>query len=448
MTRGHKVRWATFVFIILVFFVADHDLRYSAKYDQIQEGSAEALANSVEEGNLPRRFALILLGTFAFASLVLVKRPPLVTARRSGLFFALFIVWSFASILWAADKSLSLRRVTEFFFVAVGAFVIARRHKLRGLLELTFAGTLFYFMVGFICEVVLGKFAPLDGEYRFCGTLHPNHQGWNCAFLLLSSLGLARGTKRWRAFFVMIALVALIFLILTKSRTSFLCLVLSLVAYWSLVWTRTRKVAMFSSAIGVFCLFLLFAGHSAFPTLRNSVLLGRTDTNAATLTDRTIMWQASLPYLAEKPFLGYGFNSFWSPERILVVSSEVGFPVPAEHNDYLSLLLGVGIPGLVLFVIVLGGTLARFLKGYRYSSTPSTATALTIVLFCCLTMATEVLGFSTCLPTFIFYSLLFANPPLGHAWKPVRTPEEEDVSRSLKRDFVTLSSLSRSALRS
>ena len=324
--RAYKARWTTFIFLILVFFAANHDVSYSAKYDQIQAGSAEQLAANVEEGSLPRRVALFALGAFALASLVLVKRPPLPIASRAGYLLGLFILLSFASILWAEDKNLAFRRATEFFLVCLGAFAIARRYKLHELLQLAFTGSLVYLIAGFICEIALGKFAPLDEGYRFCGTLHPNHQGWNCAFLFFSSVGFATGAKRWRGVFVMTSLIALAFLVLTKSRTALGCVVIALFAYWSLVWPRRRKIAVACSVTGVFCLFLLLAGPAVLPTLGNALLLGRADSNPATLTDRTLMWQASMPYAVERPLLGYGFHSFWTKEHILVVSSELGFP--------------------------------------------------------------------------------------------------------------------------
>ena len=81
-------------------------------------------------------------------------------------------------------------------------------------------------------------------------------------------------------------------------------------------------------------------------------------------------------------------------------------------------MLGVGILGLVLFLIILGHTLARFLKAYRETASPKAAIALVMLLFCCLTMTTEVIGFSTGLPTFVFYALLLTDPRLGtsHAY--------------------------------
>jgi O-antigen ligase len=411
--RANNALWISFIFLIVVFFAANHDFNYSIKYEQIQAGSAEQLAANVEEGSLQRRVALIALGIFALASFGLVKRPPWPMASGSSRLWALFIVLSFVSILWAEDKNLAFRRATEFFLICLGAFAIVRQCKLRDLLQLAFTATLVYLIVGLACEIALGKFAPLDEGYRFCGTLHPNHQAWNCAFLFFSSIGFAKDAKRWRGFFVMTSLVALAFLILTKSRTSLACLVMALFAYWTLMWPRWRKIAVACSLTGGFCLVLLLAGPDVIPTLGNALLLGRADSNPATLTDRTLMWQASMPYAVARPLLGYGFHSFWTKEHILVVSSELGFPVPATHDDYFDLVLGVGIPGLVLFLIILGHTLARYLRAYRETASADTAIALALLLFCCLTMTTEVIGFSTGLPTFVFYTLLLTNPPLA-----------------------------------
>ena len=405
-----RVPWPTIIFLILVFFGADHDVRFSAKNNAIQWSSAQWLVTQTEQGYLPRRIALVSLGTFSLASLALLRRNRLAAGRTPSYLLALFTLLTLMSVLWADDQTLAFRRAVEFLLLCLGAFAVAERFTLRDLLRLAFIGTLIYLVVGFICEIVLGKFAPVEQGYRFCGTLQPNHEGWNCAFLLLSSVFLAKGAGPRRRLFIMIALIAFSFLILTKSRTSFACVGIALLACWASRGSGWRKIMMAHLAGAVLCLFLLLGGEAVLPVLRSGVLMGREDASTSTLSGRTLMWNASMGYIAERPLSGYGFNSFWTDKHIIAVSSSTGEVVPAAHCDYIELLLGVGIPGLALFVAVLGRAYARYSGAYRATCDGGVGFALATLVFYCLVMTTEVIGFSACLPTFIVLALLFKEP--------------------------------------
>jgi exopolysaccharide production protein ExoQ len=63
---------------------------------------------------------------------------------------------------------------------------------------------------------------------------------------------------------------------------------------------------------------------------------------SSTLTDRTEVWAALLPYAMKRPFLGYGFGGFWTP------ATKAFFHIDGAHSGYLDTLLGVGFLGLAL----------------------------------------------------------------------------------------------------
>ena len=48
-----------------------------------------------------------------------------------------------------------------------------------------------YLGIGVLTELALGTFQPWRGDYRFSGTLHPNHQGLVCAMIVMTSTYLA-----------------------------------------------------------------------------------------------------------------------------------------------------------------------------------------------------------------------------------------------------------------
>jgi O-antigen ligase len=81
--------------------------------------------------------------------------------------------------------------------------------------------------------------------------------------------------------------------------------------------------------------------------------------------------------------LGFGYDSFWTADRIEDISREEQWGVNQAHSAYIDELLSLGIPGLFLFVAMLWGGL--FVAVVRYYATGSDA----------LLAATGVLAFAT-----------------------------------------------------
>jgi O-antigen ligase len=63
------------------------------------------------------------------------------------------------------------------------------------------------------------------------------------------------------------------------------------------------------------------------------------------------VWQDCLENFAlKRPILGFGYTTFWTPDRITKVSDEAGWGVSAAHSAYLELLLDLGVPGVALYL--------------------------------------------------------------------------------------------------
>lgn len=76
-----------------------------------------------------------------------------------------------------------------------------------------------------------------------------------------------------------------------------------------------------------------------------------------TLTGRTKIWAAVIPFIWQRPILGWGFMAFWSPSNAasgaIAHSLGWGFSVNEAHNGLYEALLEVGVLGTALFVFVL-----------------------------------------------------------------------------------------------
>ncbi|WP_312690764.1 O-antigen ligase family protein, partial [Brevundimonas nasdae] len=66
---------------------------------------------------------------------------------------------------------------------------------------------------------------------------------------------------------------------------------------------------------------------------------------------RTLIWEALMRRVAERPMTGYGFSAFWGVDSTPAreIRLETQWPVPSAHNGWIDLLVQLGWPG-ALFV--------------------------------------------------------------------------------------------------
>ena len=192
---------------------------------------------------------LVSLGLFSVIGLMRKGFSKLEINGVLGWLMLFFVVWSFASIGWAADPDLTFRRLTVFAILLLTTIALATRWSLSYMPLFAFFSTSLYLLIGLSAELILGTFHPSLAEYRFAGTVHPNGQGVNCAFMFLAAVSLAGSVKRGRSVFLVAALVAFIFLILTKSRTSFIGTLVAQSLYWMVIAYTSKRSSFILSIL-------------------------------------------------------------------------------------------------------------------------------------------------------------------------------------------------------
>jgi hypothetical protein len=266
-----KVPWATFIFLTIAFFVGHHDLGYplASMEGQIDRSEEDALRATIE-GSLGRRVMLLSLGLFSVIGLMRKGFSKFEINGFLGWLMLFFVFWSFFSIGWAADPLLTFRRLAVFAILLLTTMELATRVSLSYMPLFAFCSTALYLLIGLSAEVILGAFHPSLAEYRFAGTVHPNGQGVNCAFMFLAAVSLAGCVKRGRGVFLIAALVAFIFLILTRSRTSFIGAVFTQILYWMLISYNSKRSSFILSICGTLSICWLIYLLSIVPTNRCS----------------------------------------------------------------------------------------------------------------------------------------------------------------------------------
>jgi O-antigen ligase len=183
--------------------------------------------------------------------------------------------------------------------------------------------------------------------------LHPNLQGLNCALLVISAAYLARETNRRHRILWILAVAGLIGLWLTKSRTPLFALIVAEATFWFITVPIHKKIAAALTAIFMACSLLLIAGDSLMDRVTHAALLGRADEeDGGALTGRVPLWEELSESIAQRPWQGYGFSSFWIPRNIEDISESQQWAISVAHSAYLDLTLGLGLIGAVLAVFV------------------------------------------------------------------------------------------------
>lgn len=350
-TNVFESLWFAAVLCAVVFFVCNHHLSEPLRVD----ADVDVAATAIEDGSLARQVSLTALGAYGLVLLFRARpksptRPP---AGVLGFLVFAFLAWACMSVAWTEAPAFALRKVAALLMLGLGAWGIARRFSPRevaGLVAITSFG---YLVFGLALELADGTFTPLDVAYRFGGTLHPNHQAMNCGLLSLACFYLVKEHARLRRMLAGIAVVALAFLLLTKSRTGLASTLAALAAYWLLVSSRIGKVAAVTGALAATAVAAALYLGGAVTVSEDALLLGRTDAEMETLSGRTDLWDWTTDLLKDRELTGYGFNSFWTPDRVEEISEEQHWTISQGHSTYLDMLLGVGIVGLALYVALL-----------------------------------------------------------------------------------------------
>jgi exopolysaccharide production protein ExoQ len=336
-----------------------------------------------------------------------------------------YLAFAGVSVLWAFSPDRSLIRFVQQVMVITSivlpAMLSARAaNMIRGLF-LCFAFALILnipFVLGGYVTIV--PYASSHGSvlvnigYQgyFIGK---NYLGECAALALLLSFHemLYRGWRR--AFGFIIAVIAIILLFLSSCKTALgLALISPFLAAFALI---TRKITRLSPAIILLSIplcYILLSSVSNFNMNRISYILY----GDSTLTGRTIIWDFAQSEIDRRPFLGWGYQSFWLVPGSPAVVDALGWVkmMPNSHNGYYDTMLEMGYVGLAFLLVFVLATLHAV--GRVADRDPARARlVLSVVVFIILYNYFEsywMRGFE-----FLWVVFVILAAEIGRYWRPV-----------------------------
>jgi len=299
------------------------------------------------------------------AGLVIVRRREVAQVlrvlRRDPLLVAL-LVYTALSFLWASDPLLTGRRVVIFGGTVLIGVYLAARFSLYEIFRLAGVGLA---MAGFLSVVVVFLFPEigLDQDSWAIGIqgIFGNKNTLGRALSLGAALSFLLGLDKWikrRKFWIGTFLILATIVFFSQSKTSLVALavVILLVPFFQLLRSPGKLLISSLIVIGGVLSVLGLAVYANWGSIL--ALLGRDET----LSNRLVIWYATVVMILQEPWLGYGYGADWLKEvgshSYLLNQYFKDWEPGHAHNG----LLQVGFELGAIGVILLGGHLFRFVK--------------------------------------------------------------------------------------
>jgi O-antigen ligase len=268
------------------------------------------------------------------------------------LWLGAYLLFAGASVLWAYSPWLSFIRYSQQVMVITAivlpAVLAARSTDMMRALFFCFAVAIVinaFFLLG--RPPIDEKFATWGHTGYFSGK---NYLG-QCAAMtvLLASHEMLSPGKR-RMIGIVIGIIALGLLLASNSRTSLgLTLLAPALAGATLMVRKTTRLSVALILLSIPVCYIALSGITGFSMNRLSYMLY----GDSTFTGRTIIWEFANSEIARRPFLGWGYQSFWlvGPDAPSVVDAPGWIKdMPNAHNGYKDTMLELGYVGLALLL--------------------------------------------------------------------------------------------------
>lgn len=303
---------------------------------------------------------LVFFPAYLIGLAILVLNAPdilRILIRQPVLLFLLGL--TAASVLWSINPGETTRRLVAVAFTTVAGLALAARYSWARLAEVMGAA----FAILCVASFLLGLGVPSIGRMQeiFPGAwrgLWPekNALGNNMALFAPVFAAAAILVPERRKLWVGMAVLALLLLLLSTSKTSLVALVLGACGMVFIALVRrgpamavTMSYAAVVGIVGIVSVWL-FASDAVFD------LLGKD----ATFTGRTEIWSAIMIEVDKRPLLGHGYGTVWTEDTrwgpLAWIIKHAGFRPQHAHSSWMEIILWLGWIGLFAWIALFAQT--------------------------------------------------------------------------------------------
>jgi len=292
------------------------------------------------------------------ALLAMFRLPQLLRFWAPALAFFILVGWAGLSVMWSIDPDTTLRRAIALAATTLLGLYLASSLGGRRFAELT-ALTMLLLALGsyFVCLAVPSMGVSHDvnaGTWRGLW-YEKNEMGAMMVYASLAAVAALLTNPRRRLLWAGSLVLFIGLIIMTRSATSLLCLMIVLGGATVFTFMRLGQAASVLAVwLGVTG-FAALAGLYIFAPTFFYAALGKD----ATFTGRTDIWNAVLRAHEAEPVLGYGYAAFWGRHSDIAnwIRDALQWRVPSAHNGWLDLLIQLGLVGVVIYALIFGASL-------------------------------------------------------------------------------------------
>lgn len=338
-----EIKLGSVFMIVLAVFLLNSAGLFSPTLSM--RGEDWELARSVSSNTINR---LVMLSSFIFG-IGVIFRTEVYRLRwaivKSWPVWLLFL-FALLSILWSDLRSVSVVRLLQQLFLFVFLLAISITLDSKRIYHVLIFTVLVLVAVGFFCLVIPGAWQDIG--YRSIHG-HKNTAGYLYALSAIILFYHVHSNDYRNRFFIFALLVSIVLLVLTRSKTS---MILSLVSILSIV-----SLAKFSSQILYrTVLFVWLFSCVAFISLL-VVPIDTLHEIGLNLTGRLVIWDFAISELQGRELFGVGYRAFWGVGEtgisVLYGNEYDGFitQLNQAHNSYLDIWVMLGWIGVLVFSI-------------------------------------------------------------------------------------------------
>lgn len=317
--------------------------------------ASELLTAYGTSSNVVNQIIVIALATLVL--LALVNHPSRSLILQSYGPLAVIFCWLLFTAAFSDAPAIALRRIIYAMLVCLcgsSALLLPRDSDQFG--KLIGACVLTAVLLSLLGVVAVPRLAIHQGsdalEQQLAGAWrgHFGHKNVAAAAMVFSVF-VGMFFMRTRSFWwgALIVGCATVFLLNSGGKTAAAMLPAILVASWLFERIGPLRVVFLVSCLALMNYVLMSAAVSR--DMQDLLISFGID---PTFTDRASIWQLALAAVAERPWLGYGFQSFWQMDGLVYgEGADTSWAVTAAnaHNGYLDQAINGGFPLLILMIV-------------------------------------------------------------------------------------------------
>lgn len=341
---------AQFVYFIFLMMIFIGQQPFSARN---QEQLVAAAANS--DGSDTFKQAFFIGFALLLTAIELLRRyEP--QYRFTYWPLVVMMVWFLITCTWGVDPFVSFKRAMQQVIVIYITFVSLALLGPDRIYRTLRAALITSLIICWISLPIIpaAVHPPTESDRALIGAwrgffFHKNIAGAVMALTFVTTAHSFFTTRKW--YFAAFAVMAFVFVIGTKSKTSLaLCFaILAVSSVYRVLSGSVTKRAILLLLVGIGMLGVLALYIAFQPTVE------RLFADPLSFTGRVSIWKVAIDYLGDHPYLGAGFGGFWqvgelSPAR-LYINQQFQLMTAHSHNGYLEILVTTGPIGLILLLV-------------------------------------------------------------------------------------------------